>query len=361
MTAQIREDAAALAEADRLDAAGRHTEAIDVMAGAVKRGCVTSMTRIGARIMVGDRAPMLGEQGAGLIEDAANAGGGEAAALMAVLRGAGVYRTADWGAALDWLTASAERGFGLAQGALAALAGAEAPDGKGQIDWRAMRDQAAAEDWSVAPDPKTLSGDPQIRAYSGFVTPAAAAWMIGRARGRLRRAEIYNAQARAAQAHENRTNSAANFSLIDADLVQIAVQRRIAAAAGAPFQHLEAPAVLNYAPGERFAEHFDFIDPRTPGYEALIARDGQRAATMLVYLNADYEGGETAFPRLHIRFRGEACGALYFANVLEGEKADVRTVHAGEPTASGEKWVMSQFIRSRPALPGASGGGFFQP
>ena len=56
--------------------------------------------------------------------------------------------------------------------------------------------------------------------------------------------------------------------------------------------------MLHYSPGEQIANHFDFVDPKsTPDYAGEIARNGQRIITFIVYLNDDYDGGETAFPR----------------------------------------------------------------
>jgi len=44
--------------------------------------------------------------------------------------------------------------------------------------------------------------------------------------------------------------------------------------------------------------------------------------------------------------RGEG---LYFVNANDGG-ADVRTLHAGLRPRAGEKWIVSQFVRSRPVL-----------
>jgi prolyl 4-hydroxylase len=68
----------------------------------------------------------------------------------------------------------------------------------------------------------------------------------------------------------------------------------------------------------------------------------------LLYLNADYDGGETAFPRLGFSHRGGVGDGLYFVNALPDMQPDLRTMHAGCPTTRGEKWIITQFIRSRP-------------
>ena len=116
---------------------------------------------------------------------------------------------------------------------------------------------------------------------------------------------------------------------------------------GLPPQAMEPVTVLHYAPGERFLPHYDFLDPDARGMAAEIARSGQRVATFLLYLNDDYDGGETAFPRLGLSHRGGAGEGLYFSNLGRDRQPDRRTLHAGLAPTGGEKWVLSQWIRDR--------------
>jgi prolyl 4-hydroxylase len=58
-------------------------------------------------------------------------------------------------------------------------------------------------------------------------------------------------------------------------------------------------------------------------------------------------GGETEFPYLRQRFRGRKGDALFFWNVLPDFSPDARTLHAGLPPSSGEKWLFSQWVRAR--------------
>jgi hypothetical protein len=112
---------------------------------------------------------------------------------------------------------------------------------------------------------------------------------------------------------------------------------------------MEAPAVLHYAPGQQIANHYDFVDPdSTADYAGEIARNGQRMITFLVYLNDDYDGGETDFPRLGIHYKGRTGDGLFFVNTLPDQAPDRRTLHAGRPPLKGEKWLVTQFVRSRP-------------
>jgi len=127
------------------------------------------------------------------------------------------------------------------------------------------------------------------------------------------------------------------------------VQARMAVACGVPEQMLEAPSVLHYSPGEQIQNHYDFVDPKTTDdYAAEIARNGQRVITFLIYLNDDYEGGETAFPDLDLVHKGRRGEGLYFVNAFPDLSPDMRMVHAGRPPTRGEKWIVTQFVRSRP-------------
>jgi prolyl 4-hydroxylase len=72
--------------------------------------------------------------------------------------------------------------------------------------------------------------------------------------------------------------------------------------------------------------------------------------TFLIYLNDDYLGGETEFPRVGVSHKGRRGEGLFFVNALDDGAADLRTLHAGRSPASGAKWIVSQFMRDRPTL-----------
>jgi prolyl 4-hydroxylase len=332
--------------AEAHDAAGRHTEAINQLVAGVRNGDLEATTRLGKRLLVGDRAPLLPNDGARFLEEASGRGGAEAAAVLAVLFAVGGSARHDVHAALESLVVAAERGWPAAQAQLQAL-GAAAADHGGASRWR---DLAATVDlgwWTAAAAGRDLSGDPQIRVFDDFVSPAVCRWLIGRAEGRLSRALVYEALSKEVTVHPTRTNTAASFTMLETDLVCVLTQLRMAAAVNAPFRQFEPITVLHYAEGEEITEHFDFVDPHVPDYEQEIAQRGQRIATFLIYLNDDYAGGETAFPRVGITHRGRSTQGIVFINALPDGSADVRTLHAGRTPRGGEKWIVSQFVRNR--------------
>ncbi|HEX6999809.1 MAG TPA: 2OG-Fe(II) oxygenase [Gammaproteobacteria bacterium] len=341
-----------VAKAEQCDERGDHKEAINHLVAGVHKRDVEAMTRLGKRLLVGDRAPALPNDGIGLLVDASEHGGGEAAALLSVLFGIGVSRRHDLAAALEHLVVAAERGWWPAQAQIAVLAGRshEAAEESAAGSWRRLAASIDLSAWLTPPPATEVCDSPVICSYPDFVSPVVCRWVIERARPLLSRALVYDGVTKQTRAHPARTNNAAVFNLLDTDFVFVLLERRICSCLGVPFGHLEAPAVLHYEEGREIAEHFDFVDPKVPDYDREIARRGQRILTFLVYLNDDYSGGETEFPRLRIAHKGRAGEGLFFSNALADGRADLRTLHAGRPTTRGQKWIVSQFVRNRPVL-----------
>lgn len=345
-------------EAAALDRAGRHMDAIAVLSAAAAEGDLGAKRTVGLRILLGDRAPPMGPEGVRLLSEAAMQGDAGSAHFSAILAGAGIYCAQDWDLALDWLQQAAELGSQEARGTLGVLC--TDPDLPGRTDmaapppsiWSELRKNTDIAGLLSPGTARTLCNSPLIRAYADFADARVCAWLIDRARTRLSPAQVYNPEAGRIEQTQERTNSAAIFSLLHTDLVQIAIQHKIAATVGLSFGHLEPAAVLHYAPGQVFEDHYDFIEPETPSYEREIARGGQRTVTFLIYLNQGYVGGETDFPLLRLSHRGNAGEALSFVNALPDGAPDTRTLHAGRAPRSGEKWVVSQFIRDRSIVPG---------
>lgn len=328
------------------DAAGRHEDAINALAAAAARGDLDATTALGARLVSGDRAPYLPRDGAGLLADAAHAGGVEAALRLACLTALGAHVPQSWSNALALVARAAALGSAAACGQLRVLAGREPDLARGE-GWPELARAVDLGAWLEAPPAATLNDAPTVRHYADFAAEGACRWLVERARHNLRRALIYSGTAAGDIQHEMRTNSTCILHLGNLDLVNVVIQYRIAAACGLPVDNLEGPTVLHYAVGEQITDHTDFINPRMQGYAEEIATRGERCFTFLVYLNDDYDGGETAFPLLGVRHKARRGGGLLFANALPSGGPDERAVHAGLPPARGEKWVLSQFVRSR--------------
>ncbi len=324
---------------------------LDILRRRADAGDADALCTLAAKLVFGDGLAFAPEAGIDLLQRAARQGSGEALALQARLAAWGLLQQRDPALALDLLQRAAELGWPPAQAELRFLAHAEG------ADWRGLRAGVDLAGWTRAPPVRKLMERPKLRALDAFLAPAECDWLIALARGKLQPARVYRDSAATIVSTE-RTNSDAGLPLKAADVVLGLIRERISNAIGAGTEYFEVAQVLHYAPGQSFKRHGDFLDPASPGLAEEIRQLGQRVATLLIYLNDDYEAGETEFPDAPFRFKGRKGDALFFLNVDAAGAPDPLSVHAGLPPERGEKWVLSQWVRRSPInaaiTPGAS-------
>jgi|TARA_R110002153_G_C13062703_1_gene472335 predicted 2-oxoglutarate/Fe(II)-dependent dioxygenase YbiX len=105
-----------------------------------------------------------------------------------------------------------------------------------------------------------------------------------------------------------------------------------------PFENCEQLQVLRYREGGYFKPHQD-----SP-HEG----ENKRLYTFIIALNDDYEGGETSFPNLGIKFKLKKGDAVFFHTLDNREQYTSMALHAGEPVKSGEKWGVTLWVRQHP-------------
>jgi prolyl 4-hydroxylase len=99
--------------------------------------------------------------------------------------------------------------------------------------------------------------------------------------------------------------------------------------------------VLNYKEGQDYALHADFSMP------GLVNLQPSRFATMILYLNDDFKGGETWFPKASpkpLTVKPKKGKAVFFYNMLPDGNLDERSLHAGLPVTQGEKWMANLWV-----------------
>lgn len=292
-------------------------------------------------------------QSVAAIERSAVVGDARATERCALIEAIGLGRPVNWPRALDRLQQAAEQGSASAAAQLLVLAGVpeRSTPKAGEILHRAQlrrRIDAAA---MLAPRPGiTALEQPFVGVMEKFASAAECRWLIDAARERLGPSTIYDYATGALRGDERRTSEAAVFAFDSTDLVIEAIRARIAATMDLPLLNFEASQVLHYAPGEEFKPHHDYFDPAAKGYQEEIALRGQRVATFLIYLNDEFTGGETRFPALGFNYRGAVGDAVVFASVDPNGRPNPKTLHAGLPPRTGEKWIFSQWIREKPPL-----------
>jgi len=315
-------------------------EPLSELRGRAKSGDSEARLALGLRLLRGEGDAA---EGAALIEAECEAGSAEAATLLATLEAMGAARPQSWTRALDYLELAAGRGSGRAQAQLAMLTGNDT-----ERDWKRLRAAVDIARLMASPARRPVSERPRIRTIEGFASPAECDWVIAIARGRLNPAWVWDPLTGRNRPDPSRTNRGLDLGVGEMDLVVQVLRARIATASNLPLPVFEPAQIMHYSVGQEFLPHHDYLDPSQPGDRAQIGRLGQRIATFLIYLNDDYEGGETVFPKTGFRYRGRRGDALLFANIDAASRApDPLTLHAGLPPTRGEKWIFSQWIRDR--------------
>lgn len=183
---------------------------------------------------------------------------------------------------------------------------------------------------------RLISTDPHIELVLQLFSPEECRYIRLLAEPWLEPAMIYRADG-GAMRDPHRDSDNMVVTPMSEDLIIQAINRCIAEATGTGYTWGEPLHVLRYRPGQQYRPHHDA--------HTLGPVEKRRIATALLYLNDDYEGGETWFPDLKIKVRGGTGDLLVFHNLDEDGIPHPRMTHAGLPIRSGEKWLATRWIR----------------
>jgi len=171
-------------------------------------------------------------------------------------------------------------------------------------------------------------------------TAAECAYVLDVAKPGYAPSTVYDSQRRLVRDPIRSSDGATLHWLIEDPAIH-AINRRIAAASATDAAQGEAAQVLRYQPGQQYRPHFDFVR----------AAPNQRVLTALVWLNHDYKGGETVFPRAGLKLKPRKSDAVVFRNALPGGEVDPLTEHAGLAVTRGTKFLYSRWIREARWVP----------
>jgi prolyl 4-hydroxylase len=187
---------------------------------------------------------------------------------------------------------------------------------------------------------------PQIIVLDDVLSGDECEDLIVRSRHRLKRSTTVNPDNGSEDVIEMRTSEGCWFPRCEDALIG-RLDRRIAALMNWPIDHGEGLQVLHYAPGGEYRPHFDYFPPDQEGSAVHTSHGGQRVATLIVYLNDVEGGGATIFPQACAAVTARRGGAVYFRYMNGRGQLDPMTLHGGAPVTSGEKWIMTKWMRER--------------
>jgi len=131
------------------------------------------------------------------------------------------------------------------------------------------------------------------------------------------------------------------------DLVLIDINNKIQSLTGIKSKKYEDLQIVNYKPEQLYEAHWDACDPfHDKRCINDTKRGGLRFATFIIYLNDDFEEGETEFPLVNKKVKPEKGKAVLFFNLNDDLlKRKENSKHAGLPPKNGEKWMCNKWIR----------------
>jgi prolyl 4-hydroxylase len=309
-----------LAHAFQLSAAGRNAEAMLVLNQLAAQNEPEALWMLGDFHWRGHLVPQNYARGRDFIRRAAEAEHPMAIRAHTNLLSSGIAGERDW------------------QGALARLA-QEARGDRRRAQMRSLirrMDLNREGDPRKVPEGRVLSERPHVVLFPRLFSPQECDFLVEVAE------PTYEASLVADPTVSDyrdpiRTSDGSTFHWLIEDPATHALNRRLAAVSGTAYDRGEALQILRYRPGQQYRNHLDYLP----------AAENQRVMTALVYLNTDYEGGETAFVKTDLRVKGRKGDAIVFRSTLADGRPDPMSEHAGLPVTRGEKYLASRWIRER--------------
>jgi prolyl 4-hydroxylase len=315
---------ATLDDAITLIDAGRTDEGVNLLREVASKGepqalfVLADLTWSGT--LVGQDPP----RGRLLFEYSAALGHPQANIIATNLLGNGIAGRRDWPAALERLGAEAR----------------QLPERRAALELLKAMTLDINGDPNGSLEAKLISERPYVRMFEALLTPAECAYLIKVAEPLFEPSMVYDKLGIGVR-DTIRTSDGAAFQWLIEDPAIHALNRRVANATGTRFLQGEALQVLRYSPGQEYRPHFDYLE----------GSDNPRPWTALIYLNEDYEGGETAFVRTDFQVRGRTGDVLVFRNDGPDGKREPLAEHAGRPVTRGVKYLATRWIRERRWIP----------
>lgn len=183
---------------------------------------------------------------------------------------------------------------------------------------------------------------PPIVVFGNLLAQDECEALVELARGRVTRSTTVDLDTGGDHVHEARTSEGMYFRRGETALC-MRIEARLAALTGWPIENGEGLQVLRYGVGAEYRPHHDYFPPEERGTGAILARGGQRVASIVMYLNTPARGGATVFPEAHFQVSAVRGNAVFFS--YDRPHPVTRSLHGGAPVLEGEKWIATKWLR----------------
>ena len=195
----------------------------------------------------------------------------------------------------------------------------------------------------IADNVTLFSSDPIIYVVDDFISEDECQEFINCSKDKLQPATVVGLKEE--QKLQDRTNEFAWLEHHANETIH-EVSKRLSILVQMPIRNAEMFQVVHYESGTEYKPHFDSFDQFTELGKKYWEPGGQRMITALIYLNDVADGGATYFPELNISINPKKGNVLVFHNTIsETTNINPRSLHAGMPVTSGEKWAANLWFR----------------
>lgn len=144
---------------------------------------------------------------------------------------------------------------------------------------------------------------------------------------------------------DKQTRDASGYFIPDFNAVVDRFKLITSAITGLPVANQEKPNFVKYSKGGFYKPHFDGFN-KAQIEKGSMGVSGQRMFTSILYLNDDFDGGETVFPKINKTIKPSPGKIYIWRNATPDLVLDQQSLHAGNPVQSGVKYVIVIWTRS---------------
>ncbi len=313
-----------LNQAIALSNAGRNAEAVQLIRQVAATGEAEALGVLAEMTWRGGLVAQDPKQARRFFEQAAARGHGKSNLILTNLLASGVAGNRNWRQSLERLGTEAR----------------QMPARRKALSLIEAMDIDSDGNPNTVPEGKRLSDDPEVVHFAQLLNPAECRYLMEATGDQFEPSMVYDSNRQLVR-DEIRTSDGSAIHWLIEDPAVVALNRRIAAVSGSHYDGGEALALLRYSPGQEYRPHFDFVE----------GAENRRILTALLYLNDDYEGGETEFVRTGLKVKGKTGDVLLFRNDGAGTGPNPNSEHAGLPVTKGAKYLATRWIREARWIP----------
>ena len=191
--------------------------------------------------------------------------------------------------------------------------------------------------------PYTRDGPYDIQEFPNFLSDEECERIIRISSPRLSTSRVYTSNL---DLEDKSVRISDQCWLKDSDDEFIAeLSARIATTTKTAIASQEELQVVRYKEGGFYKPHYDCCNKLTDDCDRLNNGLGPRFMTFIMYLNDNFEGGETYFPHINKGVKPQKGKAAIFYSVDQEGELLPKSLHGGLDVRNGEKWICNKWIR----------------